>query len=191
MADELVRLVDHAEARLVVAAGDVRALQLLREELPDEVLDRLEVVEGGRSPDGSADGLVAEVDRLVERAVAQDTDRLLATFRQELGQGDQAVDGPDRTLEALAMAQVDVLLVHDDADDDRQAWFGPDPAHVAISEDTVAAIGVDHPRPARLVDVSVRAALGTGAGVRVVPADAATGGIGAVLRWSPGATAGP
>jgi hypothetical protein len=44
---------------------------------------------------------------------------------------------------------------------------------------------VDHPVEAPLVDVLVRAALGTSAGVRLVPADRApTDGVGAVLRWS-------
>ncbi len=191
VADELVRLVDEVDARLVVAAGDVRALQLLREELPQELLNSMQVVEGGRSPDGSVDGVAAEVDRLVAWAVAQDTDQLLAKFREELGQDDQAADGPARTLEALAMAQVDVLLVHDDPDDDRQAWFGPEPTQVALAEDTLAAMGVDEPRQARLVDVAVRGGLGTGAGVRVIAPGEASDGIGAILRWSGGATPAP
>ena len=89
------------------------------------------------------------------------------------------------------MAQVDVLLVHDDPDEDRQAWFGPEPIHVALTEDMVAAMGVDQPRQARLADVAVRAALGTGAGVRVVPPAGASEGLGAILRWSGGATAAP
>ena len=47
-------------------------------------------------------------------------------------------------------------------------------------------LGVDEPVEGRLVDVAVRAALGTGAGIRVVPPGAAgpTDGMGAVLRWS-------
>ncbi len=189
VADEVARMVDQVDARLVVAAGDVRALQLFREALPEEILERVELVEGGRSPDGSVDGVAAEVDRLVAWAVAQDTDQLLAKFRQELGQDDQAADGPARTFEALAMAQVDVLLVHDDPGDDRQAWFGPEPTQVALTEDTLAAMGVDEPRHARRADVAVRAALGTGAGVRVVPPKGASDGLGAILRWSRGATA--
>ncbi|MDQ3570621.1 MAG: hypothetical protein M3396_08385 [Actinomycetota bacterium] len=191
LSDEVVRLVDQVEARLVVAAGDVRALQLLQEALPKEVLDKLEVVGGGRSPDGSVDGVVTDVDRLVEAAVAHDTELLRAKFREELGQGDRAADGPARTLEALSMAQVEALLVGDDLDDDRQAWFGPEPSQVALTADTLQAFGVETPQRARLVDVAVRGALGTGAGVRVIPAggedgagEGPSGGIGAILRWS-------
>jgi hypothetical protein len=46
-------------------------------------------------------------------------------------------------------------------------------------------MGVDEPQEARLVDVAVRAALGTGAGVRILPdGDVPTGRLGAILRWS-------
>jgi len=190
VSDEVVRLVQDVDAKLVVAAGDVRALALLREALPKEVLDVLQVAEGGRSADGSIDGVVTAVDRLVEAVVAHDTDLTLAKFREESGQGDRAADGPARTLEALAMAQVETLLLHDDPGDDRQAWFGPEPTHVALTEDTIQAMGVDEHQRARLVDVAVRAALGTGAGVRVIPgqtgADGPTDGLGAILRWSSG-----
>ncbi|MDP8975368.1 MAG: hypothetical protein M3N28_03175 [Actinomycetota bacterium] len=192
VSDEVVRLVQEVDARLVVATGDVRALELLQEELPKEVLEKMEIVDGGRSPDGSIDDVVAAVDRLVEVAVAHDTDAVLAKFREEAGQDDRASDGPARTFEALAMAQVETLLVHDDPADDRHAWFGPEPTHAALSEDTIQAMGVDEHQRARLVDVAVRAALGTGAGVRVIPgqtgADGPSEGLGALLRWSSGAT---
>ncbi|HSH60701.1 MAG TPA: Vms1/Ankzf1 family peptidyl-tRNA hydrolase, partial [Acidimicrobiales bacterium] len=193
VSEEVVRLVQDVDARLVVAAGDVRALELLKEQLPKEVLDILHVVDGGRSADGSVDQVVTEVDRLVEAAVAHDTDAVLAKFREEAGQDDRASDGPARTLEALAMAQVETLLVHDDPADDRQGWFGPEPTHVALSEDTIQAMGVDDHQRARLVDVAVRAALGTGAGVRVIPgqtgADGPSDGLGAILRWGTGVMA--
>lgn len=188
VATEVVRLADQVDARLVVAAGDGRALQLLKEALPEEMAGKLEVVGGGRSPDGSIDGVASRVDRLVEAAVAHDTDLVLAKFREEAGQGDRAADGPARTLEALAGAQVEVLLLHDDPDDDRQGWFGPEPVQLGLTRDTVEALGVEEPRQARLVDVAVRAALGTAAGVRVIPgvteADGPAGGLGALLRWS-------
>jgi hypothetical protein len=77
-----------------------------------------------------------------------------------------------------------VLLVHEDPDDDRRAFFGPDPTAIGLRPDDLAALGVDEPSEAPLVDVAVRAALGTGAGIRVVPAGhAPTGGLGAILRW--------
>ena len=185
VAKELARLVEQVGPRVVVAAGDVRALQLLREALPKEVTDILEVVEGERSP-GSVDAVAENLARLVASAVAADTEAILEKFREELGQGDRAADGPARTLEALSAGQVEVLLVHDDPDDDRRAWFGPGPTQVAGTADMLAALGVPAPVEARLVDVAVRAALATGAGVRVIPPGGGPGqDMGAVLRWSP------
>ena len=189
VAEQVTRLVDRVGARLVIVAGDVRAVQLLREALPREVSELLSEVPGGRSPDGSADMVAEEADRALTETVARDTSALVEKLREELGQGDRAVEGAERTLEALAMAQVEVLLVHDDVFDDRRAWFGPEPAHVSAHEGTLRELGVE-PRPARLVDVAVRAALATGAGVRVVPpAEAPPDGLGAILRWSGGAGA--
>lgn len=79
---------------------------------------------------------------------------------------------------------MDALLVHDAADDGRTAWFGPDPTHVAPTRAALRDLGVDSPRQGRLVDVAVRATLGTGAGIRVVPAGAGVGeDPGAILRW--------
>ncbi|MDQ4134315.1 MAG: hypothetical protein M3179_14200 [Actinomycetota bacterium] len=185
VAKEIARLVDAFDARLVVAAGDVRAIELIRAALPDPLLERFEVVQAGRADDGSDDVFAARVEEQVRTVVEHDTARLLEKFREELGQDDRATDGPDDTLAALARAQVDVLLLADGVDDQRTAYFGPAPLHVAHLPETLRAMGVDQPQEALLVDVAVRAALGSGAGVRVVPdGDLPTGRIGALLRWS-------
>ena len=185
-ADQVARLARRVRARLVVAAGDERAVTMLREALPAELIERLEVVSGGRSQDGSEPSFEAEAQAAVERAVNADTAALLEKFGEERGQGDRAAEGVDATLAALAMAAVDVLLLApDDPDDARTAWFGPDPTQVATRADDLRGLGVDDPAEGRLVDVVVRAALGTGAGIRIVPVEAGLdSGIGAVLRWS-------
>lgn len=183
VAKELVALVEQVGARLVVVAGDVRAVTLLRDALPAHVVELIREVGGGRSADGSERAIEAETERLVEQVVAEDTAAIIEKFREELGQGDRGVEGVGATLAALAMAQVEVLLLTDDPDDHRSAWFGPDPAVVGTSAEELRGLGTEAPQEGRLVDVAVRAALGTGAGVRVVqggPAD----GIGAILRWS-------
>jgi hypothetical protein len=56
---------------------------------------------------------------------------------------------------------------------------------VATRPRDLSGLGVDQPVEAPLADVLVRAALGTSAGVRLVPAHRApSGGVGAVLRWN-------
>ena len=185
-AEQVARLARRSDARLIVVAGDERAVALLQEHLPAELAERLVVVSGGRSPDGSEDIFQAEAGVAVELAVNADADALLQKFREERGQDDRAAEGTRATFAALAMAAVDVLLVApDDPEDPRVAWFGPEPTQLATTAAEVKAMGVDQPAEGRLVDVAVRAALGTGADIRVVGAGAGLeGGIGAILRWS-------
>ncbi|HEX2118010.1 MAG TPA: Vms1/Ankzf1 family peptidyl-tRNA hydrolase [Acidimicrobiales bacterium] len=186
VADQVVKLARRVDARLVVAAGDERAVTMLREALPAELVDRFQVVSGGRSPDGSEQSFQEAARIAVGLAVNADTDALLEKFREERGQADRAAEGPEAILNALAMAAVDVLLLApDDPDDARTAWFGPDPTQLALREDDLRGLGVEDPADGRLVDVAVRAALGTGAGIRIVePGAGVDGGMGAILRWS-------
>src|SRR4051794_15580584 len=52
VAAELTRLVDEAHARLVAVAGDVRAVQLLRDHLDHRIDELVHEIGGGRSADG-------------------------------------------------------------------------------------------------------------------------------------------
>lgn len=175
---------DRVDAKLIVVAGDVRAVELLRKALPGRLDEKVQVIEGSRHPDGSEDAVAAATVRCAATVVANETATLLAKFREELGQRDRAVNGPGPVLEALAKGQVEVLLVHDDPDDDRSAWFGPEALHVGARPDVVEAMGVDAPRKGRLVDVCLRGALGSGAGIRMVPdTRQLEGRVGAILRW--------
>jgi hypothetical protein len=187
VADHVAALADEIGARLIVAAGDVRALQLLREHLPQPVVDLVREVDGSRGPgaaDAGLDEVADDVVKLVATVAAHDTVELLRQFKQEKGQHDLAAEGVAATIAALAAARVDVLLVHDDPDDDRTAWFGPEPGMVAETKATLADMGVEQPQEARLVDVAIRAAFTTGAAVRIVPSVSSVAeGIGAILRF--------
>jgi hypothetical protein len=187
VADQVSGLVDEIGARLVVVAGDVRAVQLLREHLPAPVVDILREVDGSRGPgsaDAGLDEIADDVVKLVATVAAEDTVEFLRQFKQERGQHDLAAEGVTETIEALAAARVDTLLIHDDPDDDRTAWFGPEPGMVAVAAATLNDMGVGQPQQARLVDVAIRAAFTTGAAVRIVPsAGSVRDGIGAILRF--------
>jgi hypothetical protein len=51
--------------------------------------------------------------------------------------------------------------------------------------DELSALGVAEPTEVRLVDAATRAAIATGAGIRLVPPSAdLADGVGALLRWS-------
>ena len=184
VAAALTLMVSALEALLVVVAGDVRATQLLRDNLDRDVDELVRVVDGGRSPDGSEDSVASEATRLAATVVAADTRTVLERFREERGRHERAADGPVATIEALNESRVEVLLVPGDIDQPESAWFGPDPLPIALSPETLHEVGVESPQHGPLTDVLIRAALGTGAGVRIVPrASAPENGIGALLRW--------
>lgn len=185
VAAEISALVDRHRPRLIVVAGDVRAVEMIQKALPATVAALVTVVDGGRAEDGSDAHFAEAVREQVTALVNKDIADLLGKFREELGQADRAADGPDETLAALTRAQVEVLLVADSPDDERTALFGPAPNQVGREPDTLRSMGVDDPGTAPLADVAVRAALGTGAAVEIVPAgDVPTGRLGAILRWS-------
>lgn len=184
VAERVSALADETGARLIVVAGDVRALQLLREHLPERTAELLREVDGSRAPGSGLDEIADDVVKLAATVVAEDTVEILRQFKQERGQGDLAVEGTKGTIEALAAARVDTLLIHDDPDDDRTAWFGPEPGMVGETKETVAGLGATEPQQARLVDVAIRAAFSTGASVRIVPsAGSVKEGMGAILRF--------
>jgi len=187
----LARIVDQVHPRFVAAAGDVRALQLLRDESPKRVQELLRVV-GGEFP--SLDPVLGRAAELVGAEARGDADALLGRFEQERGRGPGglATEGAAATLQALARGQVETLLVADDPDDQRTAWFGSAPHQVAGDRAALEDMGEAMPVQGRLPDVAVRAALGTSAGVHVLdPAGAGArlqDGLGALLRFTDPAT---
>jgi hypothetical protein len=188
VADRLVALVGEHHPRLVLLAGDVRALAELRAQLPSAVAERCREVSGSRHPDGSADASAEEVRRLVRTAHAEDVRAVLASHRDAVGQGARACSGVVATADALARSAVATLLVHDPIDgrgpDERTAWVLPDGTTVAHRREALPVLGGEIPVVGPLVDVFARAALLTGARVCLVPdAPALDGGVGALLRF--------
>jgi hypothetical protein len=182
VADEVVSLAKQVDARLVVVGGDVHAVRLLREHLPDEIGQVAELEGGSRHPGSDVDHEAEGVKRLVDTVVAAETTEILREFREEKGQHDRFADGPARVFEALQAATVETLLVHDDPADGRTAWFGPGASHLALSRTDLESMGVEHPREGRLIDVALKAALQTSAEVRIVPSATVNDGLGAILR---------
>nr|WP_235609167.1 Vms1/Ankzf1 family peptidyl-tRNA hydrolase [Frankia casuarinae] len=189
VAEAVTELTERVDAALVVLAGDVRAVQLLRKHLPPRVTPLVHQLEhGGRHPGRSDRFHSQEVRELVEAEVRDRTRAVLDRFAEDRAHG-RAVDGVPATLAALVRAQVGTLLVVDDPGDDRAAWYGPEPGDVATEPGALARLARragSPPTTGRLADLAVRAAWGTGAAVRVLPADlpgAPTDGLGALLRY--------
>lgn len=184
-AAEVVTLVDEVGAELLLVGGDERAVGFLVEALPERVAPMVRRLEAGSRAEGSSvEAVTEDVHRLVRTEAAARLADVLATFTEERGQHDRAADGPGAVVAALQTATVERLLVAgDDGDDDRTAWVGPEPTHLGLQRDElVAGMGVADPTEAPLVDACVRAALGTGAEVVIVPSTTVQHGLGAILR---------
>ena len=181
VAERLTELADRYHPRALALAGETRALELLEKQLPERVQRLVQGVDGSRAADGN-DELGHELARMIDTIVASDTVAVARKLEEELGQHDRGVVGIESTLLALMEARVDTLLVHDVPADERTVWVGTAPNLVALRRSDIDSFD-GTPRPARRVDAVIRAAFGTGAAVRVVPALAVLDeGIGAVLR---------
>jgi hypothetical protein len=193
VADVVHRLADRTSPRVVAIAGDVRAVNLVQGSLRDDVAGLVRVVRGERPWEGTGDAIPSEVHDVVSEAVREDGATMLESLREELGQSDLAVEGLGPTVEALTEARVAALLV---AGVDDRVWSGTEPIPIASSRDVLTDLGVDEPREVSAADATIRAALASGAGVRVfdttdpdVPTaieqtDVPLDGVGALLRWT-------
>jgi hypothetical protein len=186
VAAEVDRLRADVGARVVIAAGDERALQFLRDHASSELAEVLQFVDGaGRNDPNSFAEVADDVRRALKTVAAADTVAVLEHFQEVRSRGEAvAADGPDETLSLLSQGRVATLLVHDDPDDDRTACFDPASGQVATTAATLRALDLEA-REGRLVDVAVWAALRTGADVHLVPGrgpNSPTGGLGALLR---------
>ena len=188
IAEEVDRVVRSVDAKAILIGGDVHAVRLLQEHLPEACKGMVQVLEqgGGRATDGGTAFTAAEITERIGLLSLERIHRVLDEFQEERGQGDRAADGVASTVEAIRKAQVGTLLIHDDPDDDRTLFFADDPSLVALRRNDLDGVA-DHVEEGRLADVLVRAAVGTGADVLVVPAGGKAipnEGCGAVLRYS-------
>jgi len=178
VAHVVIDMAKRVEPRFIAVAGDVRAVTFLLDQLPAELAEICEKLDG-QSPELIADQTV----RAAADIVARDTVAILESYKEAAGQGRAATDAAE-TLTALSDGRVETLLVHDDPDDDRTARFER-PGLICSVPDPDAT----NPTPAdaftgRLVDVAIRSALLSDAAIRFVPAHTGSpDGLGAILRW--------
>jgi hypothetical protein len=188
VASLIERVAQDIDARVVIASGDDRALQLIAQHLPANLAGRFVTVGGGgRHTDGSDDVIAGEVLRVLSETVGANTIDLLAKFAEERGQQDRAADGAAETIEALQKGQVATLILTDSRDSGRPGWCGPEPVHLALDRDQLAAMNVTTAHEAPLEELLLRAAWGTGADVQFVTGGvdhSPTDGIGALLRYA-------
>lgn len=186
VAEEVGAALRRVEAEVLVIAGDDRAEQLFLEKLPESVRKGLTIkrIPGGRSRDGSQQGRADAIEAAVREAVEEQTGALWQRFLEERHPHGLAVEGGRETLGALSTGRVATLFVAEDAAMGAKAWFGPAPTEVVPVGHRMAV--PPEARKGMLVDVAIRAAILTGAEVRVIPAAAGfwpMEGVGGICRF--------
>lgn len=185
VADAIVDELDRSGATLLLLAGDVRAVQFLQRYLPAQTRQgvRIAHLPGAR---GETKYRQEHVTRAVRQAAEEETGRLVAAVAEGLGSDGRAVDGMQATVEALALARVQTLLVAQDPGDRRTVWVGPSGVDIAAQRGPQTDAW-PWSREVPLVDAVVRSALLGGAEVRILEragANPPAEGVGALCRFA-------
>jgi ribosomal protein L7Ae-like RNA K-turn-binding protein len=188
VAAEVTRLVREGSARLVVVAGDVRARNLIADDLSSALgagVTVRSIDEGGRAAGSSTDALERAVHDQVLREAWRQRREVLEHLQQNLGRQEYAVAGAAEVAAALQMAQVDTVVLSDDPSSTLRAWIGPQPTEFGLDDADAVALGLDPIEHDRYDAALVRAVVGTGAKLLVTPGahEYVADGVGALLRF--------
>lgn len=187
VAEQVADLATGVRARIIVAAGDVRALGYLRDSLPGPARKIMcSVEEGGRAAGASGGALEEHVRRLIAETAVRDTMTVLEEFEEERGQRDRAVEGLANTVAALRRGQVQTLVVGEQLADGATLHFGAEPVQLAVDQQELLDLGAERIGAAPAGSAIVRAALATGADLVMLPGGPSrlAEGVGAVLRYA-------
>lgn len=181
VAEQVVGLVERLDPRIVVVAGDLKAVEMMVDQLPPRIRSLTRRVTGGRGK-GSEGSVEEGSSRLYRSAIAEDTVELVAKLKEELGQRDRGVAGIADVAAALRSAAVDTLLVNDDRLSGRRMFYrASDRLSIAARESDLEGLDL---RDGRMVDVMIRAAWASGAQVRMTPkVPEMADGVAALLRF--------
>jgi peptide subunit release factor 1 (eRF1) len=184
--DTLDAIVTTEQIAQIVVAGDEVAVPILRDQLPKHLAEKLvDVIRLERGAD-ERQILEATLQLLKGKDATTDAERVEELMTQWKS-GGLGVAGPEATLKALSMGQVDQLLISASSATLKPVQHLPEgstpgPVHV----DTTAPEASIDPERAKLAGELVTRAEQTGATVRFienVDLLAAVGGVGALLRF--------
>jgi hypothetical protein len=187
VASEIDRISAEHDAQLIVVAGDIRARQMVHDEVSQESRAKLAVIESNTRADGAdEETFLEQVQQLVARTMADRQHALLERLAEKEGQGTRtSAIGRGAVITALQQAQVESLLLETTAWDDETLLALDAAPWVATSEADTAGAGVLGHVPA--VAALLRAAALTDAQVSMYPSGALEKKpIAALLRWPTG-----
>ncbi|MFJ9407163.1 Vms1/Ankzf1 family peptidyl-tRNA hydrolase [Streptomyces sp. NPDC101393] len=191
---------DTCDADVVLLVGDPRERRSVFHKLPEPVRAvTYESEHGGRAHGAQSELLERDIAQVRAAHEREHVDDVVGRFRTGAGPGGSdapyAVAGVPSLLDAAREHRIDTLLIGPDGSDvAREVWVGPGADQLAVRGSELQYLGEVHPTPARADDALVRSAMANGAETVVVrdPAQAPSGGLGALLRWAePGHEHGP
>lgn len=191
VASETLRLAEDAKAEALIVAGDVRARQLLMDQLPRQWRDRVVQTETGSRAAGADPHVLDEATRkAVSDIAAGRVEEALDRYRVQLA-GDTAATGLAAAVGALQRNGAEAVLVDPPRLEEARLWVGSEPEYVACTDKELRRLGVDGPQPVRADDGLVRAAACTGAELFIVDGRSADlrDGVAVLLRNNPTASA--
>lgn len=179
----VVREAEAVDAAVIIIAGDVRARELIADDLGEPWSSRVVITDrGARNAGADEELLEKEVARILREIRDRHLAEVMARFREGHGRGD-AVAGLEAVTDALRNGQVDTLLVADGRVRG-ELWFGPQGHELATAKKTLQEMGVPDPRPAPAGSVLARAVAATDAEILFPRELDALDGLGAVLRYT-------
>ena len=186
---EIDKVVRSCRARLLVVAGDIRARNLVAEQLSEQSKDILTVVESHSRTEGAdKEAYAQEINKRVAECIARRQAQLLERLNNQKGRANpESTEGIGSVVQALQQAQVDTLLLESQGlNGHRLLALGSEPWTAEIDGETAGApVLGEVPAPSSLL----RAAVLTDAEVALFPSGALDGGpVAALLRWPVGPT---
>lgn len=181
-----VQLAEAVGAEVIVAGGDVRAVQTFAGRLPKRWHDRLVRTDAGARSAGADE---SALDDVTIQAVADIADRetraAIDRYQAQRGAA-QASTGLTDVVAHLQRGQVDTVLLVDDLSSTDTLWIDPDdPTLLAVDDHVLREAGTSGPLKVRADAALLRAVAGTGAQLTLVGPDEVPldHGIAAVLRY--------
>ncbi|PJJ56007.1 hypothetical protein CLV56_0211 [Mumia flava] len=193
VAADLDRIVLERRPDLLVLTGDVRAVALVQGALGAAAREVAEQVPGGARNNDVNGTFEARVDEVLEAFRERRRGLVLDRFSAEVGRNGLAVTGLARVVDALRKAQVEELVVSDEAIGpvstlaEIKLWMGEKPLELSMHRDEIRQLssGDAHARRADLALGTAAAAQDAGITIAYDGAEALLDGVGAVLRWDP------
>ena len=183
--ETLDRIVRADNIEHVIIAGDEVVVPLLKEQLPPHLADKLVDVLKLERDAGEDEIVEATLEALRQKDAESDAERVAELIGAWQGNG-LGVVGPEATLRALQMGQVDELLISGTAQELKAVQKLPDDAAPgAVVVETSAPSSADESQ-LKLSDELVTRAQQTGARVRIIEDPNLLkefGGVGALLRF--------